>query len=182
MRKITDDPDLGEYLKAIIRYESDTGKMYWLARKVSARGDLIYNGKYAGKEVGGSGQKDGYKRIGLTFRSRKYMLLLHRVAWLLGSGSWPSGHIDHINHKTQDNRFENLRVVSQLDNARNMSLSSRNKSGITGVFWHSAMKSWRASVKKETIGFFYRIEDAAAAVKKKREELGFHENHGASKI
>jgi len=44
---------------------------------------------------------------------------LHRLAWLLQTGSWPSNEIDHINGVRDDNRWSNLRDVSRAVNMQN---------------------------------------------------------------
>ena len=41
--------------------------------------------------------------------------------------------VDHINRRVYDNRLENLRIVTQRQNARNRSIHKFNTSGITGV-------------------------------------------------
>ena len=42
----------------------------------------------------------------------------HRVIWALVHGEWPEGQIDHINGVRDDNRLENLRVVTNQDNQK----------------------------------------------------------------
>ena len=44
----------------------------------------------------------------------------HRLAWLYVTGDWPVGVIDHINGDRTDNRFENLRDVTQKTNSENL--------------------------------------------------------------
>lgn len=41
--------------------------------------------------------------------------------------------VDHINHNTLDNRKENLRVCTNIQNARNRKKDKRNTSGFKGV-------------------------------------------------
>lgn len=41
--------------------------------------------------------------------------------------------VDHINHNKLDNRKNNLRVCSQIDNSRNLPQKKTNTSGFTGV-------------------------------------------------
>lgn len=45
----------------------------------------------------------------------------HRLAYLLATGVWPTGVVDHVNHDRSDNRIANLRDVSPLENRRNRS-------------------------------------------------------------
>ena len=47
------------------------------------------------------------------------------------NGPIPKGKIvDHINHIRHDNRLCNLRLVSSLDNARNISKSTKTPLGV----------------------------------------------------
>lgn len=90
--------------------------------------------------------------------------------------------IDHINHDRSDNRIENLRLVTGGENKKNQSIRKRNKSGFTGVGWHSKAKKWRAEIKSGGVymylGLYSSIGDAVNARKMAEIELGFHDNHG----
>lgn len=74
--------------------------------------------------------------------------------------------VDHINGNPSDNRKENLRVVSHLENMKNRKLSSANTSGITGVFQTKNGK-WYARIMADGneiwLGTFETKDDAAAA-------------------
>lgn len=59
----------------------------------------------------------------------------HRAIWEMHRGSIPVGfQIDHIDTNRRNNKLGNLRLVTRKHNLRNSRKSSRNKSGITGVF------------------------------------------------
>ena len=51
---------------------------------------------------------------------------------------------DHINHHKFDNRFDNLRIVTQQQNCRNKSMPSNNTSGKMGVYrkMENGMSYW----------------------------------------
>ena len=84
---------------------------------------------YTGKEAGNLMQ-NGYRK--LKFCGKQY--LVHRVAWLLHTGSWPVGDIDHIDGNPANNKLENLRDVSHSTNLQNRkSATSKNKTGFLGV-------------------------------------------------
>ncbi|ARW58995.1 hypothetical protein HOU71_gp34 [Pectobacterium phage Clickz] len=53
-------------------------------------------------------------------------LYAHRVVWYLHTGEWPT-QVDHINGDRRDNRIENLRAVTNQQNAFNR----RNVKGYT---------------------------------------------------
>jgi hypothetical protein len=63
-------------------------------------------------------------------------LYAHRAAWAYMTGSWPKEYIDHIDGDHLNNKFENLRDVSQSANMLNLKgASKKNKaSGLLGVF------------------------------------------------
>lgn len=101
-------------------------------------------------------------------------------------GKIPEGmEIDHINHITDDNRIENLRLVTRKDNCKNVSMSKSNKSGVVGVSWCKRTCKWFASIrvdrKEKFLGRYDKIDDAAAARKAAELKYNFHKNHGSKK-
>lgn len=61
-----------------------------------------------------------------------------------------TGVTDHINGNRLDNRRKNLRVCSITENCRNKrTLSKRNKSGVTGVYWAKEIKRWIAQIRHD---------------------------------
>lgn len=89
-------------------YCCKTGKLY------HKRGPL------EGKEAG-SITKDGYRVICTTVNGKQKLMLVHRLVWFLETGDAPKPPqvLDHINHDPDDNRIENLRLVTQKENCRN---------------------------------------------------------------
>lgn len=79
--------------------------------------------------------KDGYRMTYINGKSVR----VHRLIWFIVHGEWPSGGIDHINGRRDDNRLCNLRVVSQMINCQNR----RNAKGI--CFSKSSQK-WVAKI------------------------------------
>tara|TARA_R110000803_G_scaffold51177_1_gene105931 strand:+ start:686 stop:1198 length:513 start_codon:yes stop_codon:yes gene_type:complete len=151
-------------------YNKKTGIIYWT------------NGRRAGKEAFTYTSKRGYRATtfrGVTFETT---LSAHRVAWLLHTGEWPSGQIDHINGDKVDNRILNLRDVVNAENARNCCLRSTNKSGVPGVYVHSQTGKWTAQInafgKTVGLGCFGSKSDAIIARKSAERVLGYHKNHG----
>lgn len=105
--------------------------------------------------------------------------LAHRIIWEMFNGPITDGmQIDHINHIRDDNRIENLRLVSHIENHRNLSRQKNNKSGRTGVSFDRKSGLWRAYVSRMHIGFFANKEDAISAREKAETSTGYHENHG----
>jgi hypothetical protein len=160
-----------KYLKERLNYNHVTGEFIWINSKS--------NGTRNGSVAGGMAGK-GYRRIMIDGFNYKE----HRLAWLYFHGSLPS-MLDHINGNRSDNRIKNLRIVSPIENQRNMKAYSTNTSGIVGVRFDKRMKKWHAriNVKSKSIhlGVFSNKEDAIKKRIAAEKEYGFHENHGRLK-
>ena len=64
-------------------------------------------------------------------RGIKYTIRMHRV--ILGLGPWKKDRrmVDHISHKTLDNRKSNLRVVTHRENCENLRNQSKHGVGVS---------------------------------------------------
>jgi len=100
------------------------------------------------------------------------------------TGCWPDHVIDHANGVKTDNRWRNLREVTQAINARNCSMSINNTSGHNGVSWDSRDRRWRAEIKingtRVWSGRFGDPVEAAAARKDAERRFGYTARHGLS--
>lgn len=156
-----------ENIMDVLRYESETGKLFWKvapSRKVKI-----------GSEAGCECKTN--KHVVVLYRGKQYKA--HRIAWELFHGVPPDGEIDHINGKYADNRIENLRVVSRVENARNMKLSKNNKSGYPGVRACSKVEGkWIVTIGDKYLGYFDNFEDAVTTRQVAEEVFEFHVNHG----
>jgi AP2 domain len=76
-------------------------------------------------------------------------------------------YIDHMNHNGLDNRRENLRPATWVQNSRNMAPTSRGASRYKGVGFHSLNGRWRARIKTDagsiSLGVYATEEEAARA-------------------
>jgi hypothetical protein len=171
-----------EKLHAVLRYDAETGLLFWCERPASMFPNethcKVWNSRFAGKEAFCSSNPKGYKMGGVFGRTRT----AHRVVWAMIYGEWPNGQIDHINGNPADNRIENLRCVCATDNARNAKRRRDNTTGQTGVIWAKERKRWNAFIKNKGrrvhLGLYDRFEDAVAARKHAERLLGYHPNHG----
>lgn len=166
-------------LRSLLRYDPDTGKLFWLRRDQEAESKWkAWNAKFAGKEALYGLNDMGYRQ-GSVLRHR---YLAHRVIWVMVHGKWPDGEIDHINGDRSDNRLDNLREVTRSENSKNLKRPKNNKSGIVGVHWHKQTGTWKAVIyssnKQFCLGYFKRKADAAKARADAESRHGFHNNHG----
>ena len=129
-------------------------------------------------QVAGCINPKGYRQIKVC-GGRYYA---SRLAWLFVYSEWPDGQIDHVNHIRDDDRIENLQVVSSLGNNRNRSKATNNASGVTGVHWIKSRQCWRSNITvKGRLIHLYQGKDldrAVAARNAAEREYGFHVNHG----
>lgn len=169
-----------EILLSLLRYEPDTGKLFWRERSVAyfkrEQDWKTWNSRFSGKEAF-TAFSDGYKQGAVLY----YRVEAHRVIATMLFGSY-LGEVDHINGDRADNRRENLRIVRRSENLKNRRMSSRNTSGHTGVRWVPHANKWSARIEADGkpihLGYFASIEDAIAARKAAEVKYDFHINHG----
>lgn len=110
-----------ERLRELFSYDAETGI-------VSRR--IAHFGRPAGAAVG-TINKQGY--IVASVDSR--LLYVHRLAWALQTGSWPTAEIDHRDGQKANNRWGNLRDVGRLANCQNRRTADRDSgTGLLGAF------------------------------------------------
>lgn len=102
-----------------------------------------------------------YAVHGCTNGQRGQILIMHRV--ILNA---PKGiDVDHRNRNGLDNRRENVRLATRLQNCQSMSISARNNSGYKGVYFDCASNKWRATIRVNTVlhslGRFVDVVEAA---------------------
>ena len=149
-----------EELREYLDYDPETGVLMWKKRP-SRR---VKQGQVAGGSLNG----EGYNQLG--FSGMKF--LAHRVAFALHRGRWPSPCCDHIDGDKTNNRADNLRECSASENQRNRGLSRNSTTGVKGVRRLSG--GYLAKVVINRCGhnkWFRQLEDAAAYVKRLREQL-----------
>ena len=147
-----------ELVKELFDYRD--GKLYWK----TDRGTNKLKGLRAGSDT-----FHGYRVIVINRKLYKE----HRLVFLLHRGYLPN-FLDHINGEKNDNRIENLRPATALENNRNAKIRVDNTSGAKGVSWHSSGKKWQATIningKLTYLGLFKTMNEAVETVKKAREQ------------
>lgn len=168
-------------LRTLLRYDGDTGQLFWLPRDTKEfrqeKYAIIWNGLYAGTEAGTVHKRDGYRYIKIAGRR----LVAHRIIWAMVTDEWPALALDHINHIRLNNRMENLREVGYAGNALNRAMKSDNTSGHTGVDPRPNGK-FHARIQirgvKTYLGTFDSLEKAARVRAAAEERMGFSNTHG----
>jgi len=169
-------------LSDILDFNSLDGTFTWNPRTEKTAHDIgrmrTFNVLRAGKPALNGLSNDGYCRGMIFGRS----IRAHRAVYAMVNGQWPNDLIDHINGKKQDNRPENLRDVSSLENHRNIKIPASNTSGAVGVDWAKSVSMWRANIKingkTKFLGHFENKSDAIKARAEANVKYGFHPNHG----
>ena len=161
--------ELFDYIRSWLTYDPETGALYWS----KSGGDRRVKGRQWGSK-----SSSGYINGAVMGRSYR----AHTIIWIYMTGEYPSEHIDHINGVRDDNRWCNLRMVSNKENSRNSSLSSSNKTGVTGVYLMKRDGVYVANIcvdgKTLYLGRYKELSSAAKARKMAEIKYGFHENHG----
>ncbi|MDE1484279.1 HNH endonuclease [Xenorhabdus bovienii] len=169
-------------LSEVFTCNVELGELYWKPRDRSQfNNDFVYkmwNLQYADKKAGGKDGK-GY----LITSIKGVTIRVHRAVWIFAHGSIPSSlYIDHINHIRDDNRIENLRLVTHLQNQKNQSMHSTNTSGVNGVSFDRKRRKWVASLRHLdntiNLGEFESIDEAIEARLAGNKRFNFHHNHG----
>jgi len=169
-----------ELCRQLLRYEPETGKLFWLPRPrsmfASDRACSVWNARYAGKAA-----FTAVSRIYHVGTILNVMVKAHRVAWAIHFGEWPEV-IDHIDGDGLNNRIDNLRSIKQADNLKNLAIRSDNTTSAVGVY--RAGSRWTAQVnadgKSKHVGTFDTLAEAESAALEARIRLGYHPNHGRS--
>lgn len=105
---------------------------------------------------------NGYACRSIKKDKKTTTFLMHRIV-----NQTPDNlQTDHINGDRLDNRKENLRTATYIENNRNMPKTKRpSSSKYKGVHWVMDSKKWRAQIringKKTCLGFFQNEDEAA---------------------
>ena len=87
--------------------------------------------------VAGTVSKRGYIHI----QYMKKIYKAHRLVYLMFTGEMCK-LLDHVNGVLTDNKIENLRPATVVQNQRNAVIRKDNSSGVKNVSWHKRVKKW----------------------------------------
>lgn len=154
--KMTDLYSNPSLIPEVLYYKD--GNLYW-KKKMSTR--LLAGTKVGCQDTNGR----------LRFNHKKKNYSVHRVIYLMHHNTLPAV-LDHIDGNCLNNRIENLREASQMQNMWNQKISKNNKSGVKGVCWNAHIKKWQAQCmvngKRHNIGFFNDLNDAKSRLEQFR--------------
>lgn len=156
-----------EVLRQLLRYEPETGKLFWLPRPremfATSLAFTSWNTRYSEKEALTALNDKGYPSGAILAKS----VAAHRVIWAIVHGAWPSTGIDHINGDRADNRIGNLRLANKSENAMNAGVRKSSASGFKGVRKVKNYEKWCARImvgqKRQYLGYFDTPGEAHAA-------------------
>mmetsp|Transcript_36527 Transcript_36527/g.86732 ORF Transcript_36527/g.86732 Transcript_36527/m.86732 type:complete len:188 (-) Transcript_36527:1203-1766(-) len=146
-------PDL-HVLRCLFEYDPEEGTFTWKEPGPRRRVGALAGGRDSG----------GYVKLSVLGRCYK----AHRIAYYMGTGVDPMGHeIDHIDGKVTNNRLANLRLATHQENHQNLNVSKVNRTGYTGVSWHSRIGKFQSRIHRAGrdyhLGYYNTILEAAAA-------------------
>ena len=174
------------YLHKVLRYEPDTGFLYWRERTpdmFTQNGtrpvkDICtnWNAKMSGKRGFTTQNEDGYHQGTLYGNTHRAV----HVVWALCKGVWPRDTglwVDHINNIRSDDRLANLQLLTPSQNARKRLPTDANPSGVIGVSFDKDQGKWRARIrsggKRVHLGRYTTLEEAAAVREAAEKEYGY---------
>jgi len=142
-----------EYINSIFEYKNNA--LYYKKR----------NSNIVRKDLRAGHKNDrGY----ITIRMNKKHFRSHRLIWIMHYGDIPKGlFIDHINHITDDNRLENLRLVTNQENQWNSVRKGYHKCKRSGKY----MSYIHLNDKSIFLGYYNTKEEARQKYLEKKKKI-----------
>jgi len=147
-----------EYLKSIFEYKD--GILYWKITK---------QGVCKNKKCGYINNR-GYLMVGLNYKEYS----VHRIIYCICMGYFPE-FVDHKDGNKLNNKIENLRPATVLENNLNVKTKISNTSGCKNVCWNKEKQKWQVRIrndkKNKHFGYYYDIEVAKFVAEFMRNKL-----------
>ena len=136
----------------LLLYDAKRGVFTWRVSRPPVRAGA----------VAGYVNSNGYRYVWVNGKDYN----ASRLAFLYIRGYFPENQVDHINRVRDDDRWCNLREVSQQCNSRNTGNPCTNTSGVKGVDWVKRAGKWRARIKgngkSKSLGYHADFTEAVA--------------------
>jgi hypothetical protein len=162
---MVDDVISQAYLKSVLRYDPRIGSWTWRVH--------VYRSKMQPGDP--AGYFDGrYNKIMIDHETYAASAL----AVLYMTGEWPETEVDHKDHDGGNDRWRNLRCVSESQNKMNRRRMKNSTTGFKWVSWHIGRNMYIASVsknkKRKHLGYFSSAREAHKVARQYAERV-----HGA---
>jgi len=147
-----------EYLNSYFYYNN--GMLFW---KKTTKGRIKANHR-----AGSLCKTHKYRFVGALGK----IWSEHRVIYIMKKGAIPEGYqIDHIDGNRSNNKIENLRLATDLQNRHNIKKKKNSKHKYKGISFSNRLKnSWTAEIShngiRTRLGTFKTPEEAHEAYKK----------------
>ena len=148
--------DLFDYnpITGDFKWSTTPNKKYFNSDRAYKRHMTLLAGKLINSKDTG-----GYIQANWDYQSYR----VHRLIWLMQTGSWPKGQIDHKDHIRHHNWFSNLRDIPE---EHNKALKINNTTGYANVSYNPKCidNPWYVSIfskgKYITKAYFNNLTDA----------------------
>lgn len=139
--------------RELLDYDPLTGDFKWRVQQGLGR---------IGETVGTV--QAGYRKSTID----REQIKLHRLAWFMTHGTWPTGQIDHIDGNKLNNALANLRDVSMSINMQNRYQIRRKDGDLPQGVSRLSSGKFAAHIQ---IGLYLSVDEAAAAYMKAKRLL-----------
>lgn len=119
------------WLHEILICKPETGELIWRERP---RSHFVaewiwrrWKWKYAGKRAGSFARGWRIVDLGMFEGRRLTSMRAGRIVWAMTKGEWPAQTIDHINRVRDDDRIDNLREATPLEQVFNRVIPKTNR-------------------------------------------------------
>jgi hypothetical protein len=145
--------------KALFNYDPESGELTWrVDTNATPKGEHV--GTITRHKVESYTSYINVQVLGQMYKA-------HRIAWLMQTGDWPKGYIDHIDGNGLNNRWSNLREATPSQNNYNQKVRSDSTSGFKGVSYDKKRDLWYVYIdvdkKRKHLGRYETKDEAVAA-------------------